>query len=584
MRFPLVVSLVIGVVLFSACHKENSEKLTAQEPGRKSPVDGIRISWDYSSGRRIASPIQGQGYCGYARMIQLHDERLACVYESAYGNIELVMSTDLGNTWDSPQVVFESKDNIGMAAPEIIELSNHDVLIACNARPRLPYTEDRKFGVKLRKSKDACQTWQKELLIYNAESTFENGCWEPAMLQLPDGEIQLFFANEAIYTHSSEQNISMFRSTDHGETWSSEPLIIGFRKNRRDGMPVPLYLHESNEILIAIEDNKTAEFKPAIYREKLSDNWSEGLISGEDLRRAYHPLRESLTNEIYAGAPYLARLSTGEVLLSYQSTWKRNLNWERANMLVEIGDKTGRNFSHRSVPFEIPLSKSALWNSLVVITDNTPVAITSTNAYASNSTEVWMKKGHVIPELTLPHNTPVVDADLEEQCWSGTWPYFVGSQSETYLRASICTDEDNLYVAVIVNDSNWTSDNENYESDGIIFQLDTERKGYEAPHTGIYEFHCGANDELRILQGYFGDWKEVSESSSIIKKSRIAENLYTLEMAIPLEFFDTKWGSVNKIGVNFILKNHSSQGIIYQDEISGNQFNQPFTWCPVRIK
>ena len=34
-----------------------------------------------------------------------------------------------------------------------------------------------------------------------------DGCWEPAMAQLPDGEVQLFFANESPYRQSSEQEL-----------------------------------------------------------------------------------------------------------------------------------------------------------------------------------------------------------------------------------------------------------------------------------------------------------------------------------------------------------------------------------------
>ena len=44
---------------------------------------------------------------------------------------------------------------------------------------------------------------------------FKDGCWEPAMLQLPVGEIQLFFSDEGIYTKTDEQNISMLRSFDN---------------------------------------------------------------------------------------------------------------------------------------------------------------------------------------------------------------------------------------------------------------------------------------------------------------------------------------------------------------------------------
>lgn len=44
--------------------------------------------------------------------------------------------------------------------------------------------------------------------------------------------------------------------------------------------------------LIAVEDNKVGEFKPAIYREKLTDIWADGFISDNDSRRLYQPLKD----------------------------------------------------------------------------------------------------------------------------------------------------------------------------------------------------------------------------------------------------------------------------------------------------
>lgn len=582
MTLRLLCCLLAGGLFLFACQKEEARQVPKQEPGRQELINGIRIGWDYSSANRIAPANDGApGYYGYARMIQLHDSRLACVYESSEGNVELVVSSDLGNTWSNPQIVFVTKDNIGMAVPEIIQLSNHSVLVTCNTRPREPYTEDRKFGIKVRKSIDGCQTWLDEQLVYEAQSTFNNGCWEPSFVQLPDGELQLYFANEGIYTVSDEQNISMIRSVDFGETWSDEPVIIGFRKGRRDGMPVPLLLMNSEDLLIAVEDNKTGEFKPTIYHEKVVDNWGDGFISDVDSRRSYHPLSQPLANETYAGAPYLAQLSTGEVILSYQSTWERNNKWDLSNMVVEIGDNSGKSFSRRSIPFEIPITKSALWNSLVVIENNTPVAITSTNAFSTNSTEVWMKKGHVIPELIIPHSTATVDGDVRDNCWAGEWPYFVGSISNTHLKATVCIDEKNLFVAATVNSSGLIADSKNNDSDGIVFQLDTERKGYEAPHSGIYAFHIGMDESLIVKEGDFGDWKDLMVEKSIQKKIRINENSYSIEMAIPLDFFKAEWHKGKELGINFTLNTHFSNGSFYQEGITGSKFNQPFTWCPL---
>ncbi len=572
-----ILPLIIFALILS-CNNELPIK-TGIEPEIKEVKNGIRIAWDYSSLTKIA-PAEGAtpGYYGYARMIQLYDSRLACVYETSKGNVELVISPDSGKTWNSPQIIFETQNNISMAVPEIIELSDHSVLVACNPRPREPFTENRKFGIKVRKSNDGCQIWQPEQNIYEAESTFNNGCWEPSMVEMPNGEIQLFFANEGIYTTSDEQNISMFNSFDFGETWATGPLIIGFRSGKRDGMPVPLLLEDSGELLVAVEDNKQGEFKPTIYREQIAGLWANGAITANDPRRNYHPLVEPLPENCYAGAPYISRLSTGEVLLSYQSTWNRDSRWDKSAMVVEIGDNTGSLFSNRSIPFDIPISKSGLWNSISVIEGNTTVALTSTNAFSANSTEVWMIKGKVIPELTLPLGTAVIDGNTNDECWKSEWPYFVGHKSENQLKASVCADATNLYLAATINSSQIDK-----SSDGFIFYLDTERKGYKAPHKGIYAFHFEANGSIVIKEGSYTNWEEIEKTELITYKSNENTNTIAFEMAIPKVFFQGNQLTNNQIGINFQLKQKISNGSILTENMGQNIAEQPWTWCPLNL-
>src|SRR5690606_30518015 len=155
-----------------------------------------------------------------------------------------------------------------------------------------------------------------------------------AFLQLPDGTLQVYFANEKPYTATDEQEISVLVSVDNGYTWSSEAQTVSFRPGRRDGMPVPLVV--GDEILVAIEDNKVGQFKPYIVRTSIADNWKVP-VGAESPMREY-ALRDSLPEEVYAGAPYLARLATGEVLLAYQTTKDRSADWEKSIMEVAIGD------------------------------------------------------------------------------------------------------------------------------------------------------------------------------------------------------------------------------------------------------
>jgi len=232
-------------------------------------------------------------------------------------------------------------------------------------------------------STDGGMTWENDQTVYEGDTKYENGVWEPTLLQLPSGEIQLFFSNENVYQSTNEQNISVLRSTDNGITWTKEPEITSFRSGSRDGMPSPIYLQNKNEIVYSIEDNgSNNEFKPYIIRNSISENWSQ-TVSGNNENRSY-ALKESLEDSEYAGAPYLAQLLTSETLLSYQGTENRNGNSiNNAEMRVAIGDDNAKNFDRTTTPFLIPEITSALWSSIAVLKDNSVVALTSTNAFSS---------------------------------------------------------------------------------------------------------------------------------------------------------------------------------------------------------
>jgi hypothetical protein len=358
---------------------------------QKHPVDPglIHIIWDTNSLRRI-----GEG--GYARMVELKNGRLITVYAAANGNTEIVYSDDRGDHWLAPVIVAAKSNDIRMDAPDITLLNEGSLLVCYNPRPVFLNTDTSKhFAIRITKSYDDGLTWKDDQLLYEASYKFKDGCWEPSALQLPSGEIQLYFSNEGIYPNSDEQNISMLRSFDNGKTWTTKPKIISFRSGNRDGMPVPIYLPATREILLSIEDNGFTNFKPYMIRSTLANNWSQTVTATSNNRR--YALKDSLNGKVYAGAPYLRVLPNGNTLLSYQSTQLRpgNQDVHNAEMIVTVGDAEGCNFMNPTVPFKIPANTTALWNSISVLKDGTLVALTSTKAY-NGKPEVWMIKGALV--------------------------------------------------------------------------------------------------------------------------------------------------------------------------------------------
>lgn len=334
------------------------------------------VTWDTATLTKVSGGDTRN--CGYARMIQRYDKSLLAVYEAS-GNTVCVTSKDLGKTWSEPVTIAARENGVNMAVPDILELRDRSLLACYNPRPGRADTSNR-FAIRIKRSDDGGKTWKDEQTLYEAGHEFKNGCWEPSAIQLRYGRVQLYFANEGPYTNSDEQEISMLYSDDDGRTWSKTPQTVSFRPGKRDGMPVPVLLNNGKDIVFAIEDNYGANFKPYT------------IVYGSKQRR--YALKDSIPDSIYAGAPYIRRLKSGQTVLSYQGTEGRRNDMNFAEMKVAVGDKQAMNFTGKTSPFSIPPDKHGLWNSLCVLEDDTIIAVTSTNAGGGRS-EVWMIKGRI---------------------------------------------------------------------------------------------------------------------------------------------------------------------------------------------
>ena len=227
-------------------------------------VAQVGIAWDESTLTLI------HANAGYGRMARMGKSEIVCCFESG-GKVWVRTSEDNGASWQSPTLVADCL--FGAATnPEILKLANGDLLCSYNERPT---DGTHPFSIMVSSSNDGRHKWTSPRRLYSADRKFENGCWEPAAIQLPNGEVQLFFANESPYRATAEQEITMLRSTDSGTTWDG-PKKVSFRIRKRDGMPVPLVLSGNKGIVLAIEDNEVGEFKPAIVYTSAKDNWMKG--------------------------------------------------------------------------------------------------------------------------------------------------------------------------------------------------------------------------------------------------------------------------------------------------------------------
>lgn len=319
----------------------------------------------------------------YGRMIRLADGDMLCCYQ--YRRQSWVRrSADSGRSWDDGVRVTAYDRGIA-ANPELIQLASGRILLCYNERPDVA---EAHYTICVVHSDDNGRTWGVRRQLFEAGTLRRIGCWEPAPLQYPDGEIQIFFANEAPYPYSNDQEISVLRSTDNGASWQG-PKTVAYRSDARDGMPVPLLLADGRTVVLAIEDSALdGPMKPVILRDSVEKRWLQTVIKGNS------PMRESallqpLPTDVYAGAPYLCRLPSGVTLLSVQSRERRPYE----EPAVYVGDADARNFTNRTFPLPLDPGIEGSWNSLFVKDENTVTLLSTTKINGRSG--IWAIDGTV---------------------------------------------------------------------------------------------------------------------------------------------------------------------------------------------
>lgn len=545
----------------------------------REPVNGIRIAWDYSTLKRL-SP-ESANYSGYARMIKLRNGNLFCVYESDR-SIHTIKSSDGGKSWSPAKIIAAPENNISCSVPEVLQLQDGSIMVSYNLRPpRNNADPERRFAIGVTRSVDDGETWSNPVEVFKGGFEFGNGCWEPAQIQLPSGEIQLYIANEAPYTQSDEQEITMFRSVDDGVTWSPGKTV-SFRSGHRDGMPVPLLLKNKDEIIVAIEDNGISgkDFKPAIIRTTISNSWANAPVSASNGGREYAMAHtDSISDNKYAGAPYIRQLLSGEVILSYQSNERRkDFKWDRSDMIVAIGNSEGKKFNRKSIPFYISdASKTALWNSICVENDSTLIALSSTNAYGR--TAVWMIKGYLLPEIYSSHRAGSADDDAT------TKPdVFIGGYGSTQAKISTSWDSDALYFTAEVNDKKvFDASGDVLRDDAIGFFLDPKNLSLQFPGENIFSIVVTAGGKCVYRQGKDRSWSDWNPRG-IKSSSKRTINGYQIRVAIPWAALKHQPKIKERFGFHAVVFETSTGKLHdYAEPLSGNITDAPYSWSPLYL-
>jgi len=353
-----------------------------------------KIEWyPYATAKKISQP---GFYADYGRVKRVgNSDTLLLVYHGGENNqdwlnVYMRKSYDNGDTWQDHQVMADISRYSNywrFCNPELIQLANGCILLAYTANGN-PETNENCY-LHILSSIDRGKTWEGPMLIQTGRS------WEPSMVQLPHGEIELFYSSEARWWPVTdgeymEQEIHMIHSTDNGQTWSF-PQTVAYYPGKRDGMPVPLLLKGNKGVVFGIETVNT-NVSPFIVKRDLAGPWI--LTTTNFTNSPYRWLAGNFSG--HGGAPYIIQLPTGETVLSAHIY--KGGDWHLNNyMQVMIGDNDARHFTHLSTPWGVlPVNESAVNNSLHLKNSTTIVAISGRN-FPDGSGGIYWLEGTIVP-------------------------------------------------------------------------------------------------------------------------------------------------------------------------------------------
>jgi hypothetical protein len=401
-----ILSLALACLMaLSACKKGSNTAFTTVPPVFPPPVAGsihaddlppvdntsptISINWE-GTATRISHDVY---FAEYGRIHRINASTLLLTYHcggtgDSWNNIALRRSEDNGATWGAAQIVMKTSTPgyYGFSDPDILVMKNGWLMLAYVGRGNPD--DNGHDNVQIRISKDSGVNWGDPKIVAAGRS------WEPGMLQLADGDIEMFYSSEAKWWPGAnpEQDILLINSTDNGDTWSV-PKQVAYASGYRDGMPTPLLLNNDKGIVYPIESVNNSK-SPFILWSSVDARWNYNGVGTTQNNRRWLATNDA----IFGGAPFMVQLNTGETLLSMQEAGGRNIgsDWKKSTMLVFKGNSVAKNFSRITDPWpNLPTGEGAYYSSMFLKDQNTVVLVTTRN-FVDDHSEIYWKEGHVV--------------------------------------------------------------------------------------------------------------------------------------------------------------------------------------------
>lgn len=510
----------------------------------------------------------------YPRLKKKADGSYILFFQYAtYGpHIYYAHSKDLVH-WEDPEVLYNAEhyryqhESLPNGAGvtyfvncDAVVLQNGDILTVTSYRNKEKYRDYPELaGIYLRRSTDGGRTWSAETSIYKGVN------WEPSIIELSSGEIQIFFsqvspgiARWGLKEDRNSTGTAMIVSTDGGYTWTPDvteapwQAKIAFQQyilevegspSFTDQMSVVTELYDGT--LAAVCESKDADKKFRISVIYSDAAWSDA----PDYDKTGPADRQS---NLFAGAaPYIRKMPSGEVVIGYG---------ENNDYCLRVADGSARSIGAPLQAF----SKAGYWGS---------IEVTGANRLTAVYPAISSQDGNAIllENFYLNHAIPAADRAISvdgknSDDWAGvTDAHFIGSAAQAQATVRYAMANGVLYILVERRDDSLTARD---RSD--VYLADTAGKAYRLviDAAGEVTLESGVGAAFAAAEGKF------TAASTVLTEGIITE------IAVDLASI----GLENRGGlkVNYALRNVDGDAdALTRDCIDGTDLYDANTWLDV---
>lgn len=523
-----------------------------------SETDLSLLELDYRSYYYLDSEFLGIPDVNYPRLKKCGEGRYLLIYQQRPQSTTVwyTTSSDMRN-WAEPKQLFSpysvingggERDTRAFSSTDALVLQNGDVLAFTSYRAVYGYNYyDDSNGIVMKRSTDGGLTWGEE------QEIFKGSTWEPYGLQLPSGEIHVYF------THCiplvGDSGTSLLRSSDNGHTWTSQCKIIRqLGGETRDGSDTPVYTDQmpvarlicgSDKIVVALESRfKIDGVDNNLYISMAwsDDNWSKTLTGSET------GPAERQDNLFRGGGPYISQFTSGETVLTYNIG---NILYSR------LGNAQGANFADVSPYPVFNLIDKGFWNATEIVGSHAIAAVFRW-VYPEDTEDACRLK---IGKMILNHRVDAPRATVSVDGWNIDWventdALFMGSESQAQAAYRFAHDDDYLYVLVE------KLDDEVKSSDNILLMF----------HSG-----SGVGSPLKINFTVDDTCHAVAvDRTDVVTETHFSNRGYVIEAAIPKKLLNVRDDTV-RVNAEMV-----DAGTI--DTWNGLTSRNYSKWLPIRLR